>query len=215
MTELENRRPLKTRGAAWAGNLARLLTNAGVSPNAISIASVLFAAGSGIVLILTPQADSTLHRALLFISAALAIQLRLLCNLMDGMVAVEGGKGGPLGEIYNDLPDRLADGMTLACAGYAIGTPQGILAGWLCACGALITAYVRVLGTSLTGKTSFQGVMAKPQRMAVMSIACLLQAFIAGTAVLWVGLILVVLGTVITTIQRLRWISRQLMKGRD
>ena len=29
---------------------------------------------------------------------------RLLCNLLDGMVAVEGGKRSKSGELYNDVP---------------------------------------------------------------------------------------------------------------
>lgn len=43
------------------------------------------------------------------ILAAVFIQCRLLCNLFDGMVAVEGGKSTPSGELFNDIPDRVAD----------------------------------------------------------------------------------------------------------
>ena len=38
--------------------------------------------------------------------AALGIQLRLLCNMLDGMVAVEHGRATPVGALYNDVPDR-------------------------------------------------------------------------------------------------------------
>ena len=44
-------------------------------------------------------------RALLLLAAA-GIQLRLLCNLLDGMLAVEEGFKSKTGDIYNDLPDR-------------------------------------------------------------------------------------------------------------
>ena len=40
---VENRRPLKTRGAAWAASLADALGRARVSPDMISAASVVIA----------------------------------------------------------------------------------------------------------------------------------------------------------------------------
>ena len=60
------------------------------------------------------------------------MQLRLLCNMLDGMVAVEGGKGSRTGEIYNEVPDRIADPLLLVPAGYAIGLPYGVELGWMC-----------------------------------------------------------------------------------
>lgn len=33
---------------------------------------------------------------------------RLLCNLLDGMVAVEGGKRSKSGELYNDVPGLIS-----------------------------------------------------------------------------------------------------------
>ena len=56
---------------------------------------------------------------MLLVGAAVLIQFRLLCNLFDGMVAVEGGLGTPSGILFNDFPDRIADPLILICAGYA------------------------------------------------------------------------------------------------
>src|SRR5687767_919083 len=75
------RRPLKTRDHNWAIRAAQWLAGAGVSPNAISLASVAFASAA---------AGALLAHG--WLAAALFIQLRLLCNLLDGMVAVEGGR---------------------------------------------------------------------------------------------------------------------------
>ena len=60
----------------------------------------------------------------MFLAAAACIQLRLLCNLFDGMVAVEGGFKTKSGEIYNELPDRVADVLILAGAGYAMPSSE-------------------------------------------------------------------------------------------
>ena len=47
-----------------------------------------------------------LNRYIAYILFAGCVQCRLLCNLFDGMVAVEGGKRSPNGDLYNDMPDR-------------------------------------------------------------------------------------------------------------
>ena len=71
--------------------------------------------------------------------------------------------------LRSTFPDRVADVAIFACAGYATGCVSGEVLGWLCACGAVATAYVRVLGTALCGSNDFRGIMAKPQRMAAMT----------------------------------------------
>jgi hypothetical protein len=86
-----------------------------------------------------------LGRAAALILAVACIQLRLLCNLLDGMVAVEQGLATPTGPIWNELPDRLADVFFLVGAGYgaqAAGFQAGVALGWSAAALALLTAYV-------------------------------------------------------------------------
>ena len=111
---------------------------------------------------------------LAYFMAAACIQLRLLANLLDGMLAVEGGLGSPAGELYNEIPDRLSDVLILAAAGYAIPAiawaPE---LGWGVAVLAVLTAYVRAFGGSLGQPQDFCGPMGKPQRMAVMTAGCI------------------------------------------
>ncbi len=57
------------------------------------------------------------------LACALCIQARLVCNLLDGMVAVEGGQKSFLGPLYNEFPDRVADSMLIVALGYTIGLP--------------------------------------------------------------------------------------------
>jgi phosphatidylglycerophosphate synthase len=77
---------------------------------------VLFALGACGAFCLVPDLPPGVRPWGLLLAAA-AIQLRLLCNLLDGMLAVEGGLKTPLGELYNEIPDRLADVAILAGAG--------------------------------------------------------------------------------------------------
>lgn len=205
------RRPLKSRGKPWAWALARRLTAWRVAPNLISSLSVVFAGAAGACLPLAVRAASPAAAALLFLAAAAGIQLRLLANLMDGMVAVEGGLGGRTGELWNDLPDRFADALVLAGAAYAQpGLAWGEALGWTAAVLAVITAYVRVLGAAAGAGQHFLGPMAKPQRMATMTAACVLGAALAlaGRAalaahVLTAALVLVVAGAAVTIARRL------------
>ena len=217
MTETPNRRPLKTRSTAWANALASRLAIAGANPNLISAASVAFAAFGGAMLVWAGASRLALLRAGLFVLAAIAIQLRLLCNLLDGMVAVEHGRGSAAGPIWNELPDRLADLILLAAAGYAVsgsGVRGGAAIGWLCAALAILTAYVRELGRSLGFPADFSGPMAKPHRMAALTLACLGSALEPlwgwrGPA-LMLGLVLIALGAALTVARRTRTLALQL-----
>lgn len=125
-------------------------------------------------------------RPLLFLVAAACIQLRLLANMLDGLVAVEGGRGGPTGAIWNEFPDRIEDSLFLVAAGYSAELPW---LGWTCALLAAICAYVRLLGGTLGRPQDFGGPMAKPHRMAALTIGCVV-------AFLWFGGLQVALGAI-------------------
>lgn len=116
----DRRRPIRARSARWPRAIPAALARAGVRPNAISMASLGFALLGAICLVGT--ARSRLGAAAdvaLFLAAGLCVQLRLLCNLLNGLVAVEGGLQAKSGEIFNELPDRLSDALFLSAAGYA------------------------------------------------------------------------------------------------
>jgi len=207
--EIEGRRPLKTRDAGLSKKIATWLSQRNISPNQISIASVFFALLAAVCFIAMPKFTSAWLPALL---AGLFIQMRLLCNLFDGMVAIEGGKSTPAGELFNDIPDRIADPLILVSAGYAVSAlPWGIALGWLAGLLAVMTAYVRTLGVSMGAPVSFKGPMAKQHRMAVITVATLItviESIFSGGAVsgyvLLLALAIIVLGSVITVINRSR-----------
>lgn len=198
------RRPLASRSTAWARWLARRLAASPITPNQISIASLPVAAMGGALI---GFGDGWLA----WLLAALCIQSRLLCNLLDGMVAVEGGKASPTGPLYNELPDRIADSLLLVPVGYAAGAPW---LGWAAALLAAITAYIRVLGGSLGLAQSFEGVMAKQRRMAMLTAGLVAQAIespLAGTRYsLLVAGIVITAGSLITCATRTTAIGRQL-----
>lgn len=218
MTETpENRRPLKSRGTGWAQGLAAGLARAGASPDMISAGSIIFAL-LGLLAFLTAAGDQTpFNRGALLIGAGVCIQLRLLCNLLDGMVAVEHGKGGPSGPIWNELPDRIADALFLVGAGYFAGLAGfslGAPLGWAAAVLAVLTAYVRELGRGLGFPADFSGPMAKPHRMAALTATCAFAAFEPlwgwnGQSVV-LGLLVIVAGAAWTAARRTRTLAGRL-----
>lgn len=200
-----NRRPLNVRQAGFASTCARLLNDKGITPNQISVASAGFALLAAVTLAMINVVAS--GQWMLAILAAILIQCRLLCNLFDGMVAVEGGKGTPAGELFNDIPDRLADPLILIAVGYAVTDfAWGVSLGWLAGLLAVMTAYVRTLAASIGAPVNFQGPMAKQHRMAIVTLACVATVFEGSVwpvgSVLYISLIVIVLGCLITCARR-------------
>jgi phosphatidylglycerophosphate synthase len=210
-----DRRPVQARETHWARSLARGLAKAGFRPNAISLLSVLFALLSGLGLLLGSRSPLLWH-IVLFLLASLGIELRLIANLMDGMVAIEGGFQTRSGTIYNELPDRLSDSVILVCAGYSVpGNPWWVWAlGWAAALLAMLTAYVRALGGASGASQPFIGPMAKQQRMHLVVVGTLLSMVeaVIGWPARAMPLVLgvIVLGSVLTVLLRVRRIVREL-----
>jgi phosphatidylglycerophosphate synthase len=206
----QTRRPLKTRGRRAPRVLAGRLSRLGVRPNHVSLAGIAFAALAAGALVAVPGAGGP-AQVVLLVAAALAVQLRLLSNLVDGLLAVEGGLKSKTGEVWNDVPDRIADVLILAGAGYAAGSLDlGLAAG----AAALLTAYVRVLAGSLGATQRFSGPMAKQHRMAVVTAACLVSpaevAISFEGRVLLVGVAVVLVGSLLTFALRLRALALEL-----
>jgi phosphatidylglycerophosphate synthase len=195
----KDRRPLKSRSTGWAALAAKGAVASGLTPNLISLLGMVVAALGAWAIV--AGAD----RPLLLLAGALAVQLRLLANMLDGMVAVEGGKGGPTGMIWNEFPDRVEDSLFLIAAGYASGIAW---LGWAAALLAAICAYVRLLGGTLGQPQDFCGPQAKPHRMFVLTVTLVIATYWYG-ALVW-GLALIVTGTALTIARRLARLSAAL-----
>lgn len=191
MSELANRRPLKSRQTGWAGMLARLQLKTPLTPNAVSVAGIGFAAAGAACFAFAPR------QPLLWLGGALFIQLRLLANMMDGLLAVEGGRKSPTGALYNEFPDRIEDALLLVAAGYGAGMPT---LGWAAALLAMGTAYVRALGGSIGLAQDFCGPMAKQHRMALLTAGAVLSPFMAAMPAV---LAVICLGAAVTSARRL------------
>ena len=209
------RRPIQARDSKAAVKIASVLARMRIRPNTISVFSVVFSVVAGVCFAMTAWPSSALITATLFVAGAICVQLRLLCNLFDGMVAVEGGLKTKSGEVFNELPDRFSDVVIFIGLGYAASAvPFGVELGYIAAVLAVITAYVRTLGAVTGAGQNFMGPMAKQHRMATVTIAAIFSAPAVFQSfhpwILTVSLGIVTAGMFFTIIRRTLWVIRTL-----
>lgn len=216
--DASDRRPIAARALGVSHWMTRALAATGIAPNTISVSSMVFGVAAGGCLAATGCPELTVSHRVWWLMGAGLILLRLLANMLDGMVAVEAGQGGPLGAIYNEVPDRVSDVAIFVGAGYATG--GSVMLGLWASILAVLTAYVRAQGVAAGAKQHFEGPMAKPHRMSLVIVASI---YCGATPLAWqpIGascgkgvvagvLTLIIAGCVITCFRRLAGIARDL-----
>ena len=210
-----DRRPIATRNRKWAQAATKWLASRNVSPDAISTAGMCACIVAGVALGLTSVAGYRIF----WLVAALGAQLRLTANMLDGMVALASGRASKIGELYNEVPDRVSDAAVFIGAGFASG--GNVALGYIATILAIFTAYVRAVGKIAGSPNEFCGPMAKQHRMLVITLACLYSAVVPRSwqmfhvgsfaiGVMTIGLGVIIAGCVITVACRLRRITRDL-----
>jgi len=213
------RRPIASRERAWSIRLASWMASLGISPHAISVMGMIAGILSGTAFVCTRLPN---FAWLFFLLGAAFMQLRLLANMLDGMVALQTGRASPVGELFNEVPDRVSDSAILIGAGYAMGGVPEL--GYLAALAAVFTAYIRAEGKVAGAHQEFCGPMAKQQRMFIMTLAALYCGLAPRAwqptwpaypqaGLMAAGLALVILGGLWTAIRRLGRIANALKRS--
>lgn len=219
-----DRRPIAARNLSLSKRVANFLASSGLTANTISVIGMMAGVAAGLLIASTRFSPEFAPG--FYIAGAIFIFIRLLANMFDGMVAVILARPNPLGELFNEVPDRVSDSAILIGCGYA--TNSSSTAGYWAALFAMMTAYIRATGKCSGASQSFIGPLAKQQRMFLCIAACLICAFspaaletaIANPVngdytqsimvpVLW----FVAAGSAYTCVRRLSSISRELTQG--
>ena len=113
------------------------------------------------------------RRPQILLGIPLLLFLRLVLNVFDGVVAQVRALSSARGEALSEFADRLSDIVILG--GFAAsGCGDARLAA-----GAIVVvflvSYVGILGKAVGAGRQYGGLMGKPDRMAVVGTACLLQ----------------------------------------
>src|SRR5205823_5854650 len=210
-----DRRPIATRNRKWAQAATAWLASRNVSPNASSIAGMFACIVGGLAAALTSISDYRI----LWLVAALSAQLRLTANMLDGMVALGSRRASKVGELYNEIPDRVSDAAVFIGAGFAWG--GNIAVGYIATILAIFTAYIRAAGKIAGAPNEFCGPMAKQHRMLVITLICLYSAITPRSwqmitfndsqiGLMTLGLVVIVVGCVITVFRRVSRITQAL-----
>lgn len=215
--ETIDRRPIAARELGVMKAVASWMARKGFSANGISVAGMIFGLLAGVSLFFTARVPD--FSRLLWIGAAVFVQLRLMANLFDGMVALSRGTASKVGELFNEVPDRVSDTAALVGLGYAAG--GNVLLGYGAALAAMMTAYVRAVGKGAGAPNDFCGPMAKQQRMFLVTMASIFcaaapaswQRIDVGCCVFGVpaaALIAILAGSLVTVVRRLGRIGARL-----
>jgi phosphatidylglycerophosphate synthase len=210
-----DRRPIAMRNREWAQVATAWLARRNVSPNAISFAGMCACIVAGLALAWT----SVAYYPIEWIIAVVGVQLRLTANMLDGMVALASGRASKIGELYNEVPDRISDAAVFVGAGFAWG--GNVALGYIATILAIFTAYVRAAGKIAGAPSEFCGPMAKQHRMFLITLIGLYSPVTprswqiiafndARIGLMTLGLALIVIGCMITVVRRLGRIARAL-----
>ncbi len=177
-----------------------VLVHAHVHPDAVTLAGVVCAAGMGAAL-----AGAGRWPLLTLAVAPLAIG-RLAANALDGLVARRTGQAKPWGEVFNEFYDRVAD--TLVFVGLAFNGQVVPALAWGVLALVLLNSYLGTASKAAGGKRQFGGLLAKADRMIYMALYVPLALLLGSNAWNWL-LIAFLPATLITIVQRYRWIQKE------
>ena len=193
---------LKPASARLVQPLEDRLVAAGVRPDAISATAIVLAAAGGACLALSDRVPW-----LLLIVPVLAAA-RLIANILDGSVARRTGVARPIGEIWNELGDRVADVLFIGGLALIPSVEPRLALGAVIA--ALVASFAGLATRAAGGRRLYVGVMAKPGRMIVLAVAAPV-AFITGDGRFLAGAAaLILVGSLVTLAQRLLAARREL-----
>ena len=174
-----------------------------VSPNALSWAAFLVAAGAGFAFFLATP--------VFLLVAILLVFLNALLDALDGKVAKITGKTSARGDFLDHVLDRYAD--VLMVGGIALGAYGNVLVGLFALLGVLLASYMGTQAQAVGLGRAYGGLMGRADRLVLIFFAAWIQLLadplgrgfgvgdVSFTPLTWLLLVLAVLGQ-FTAIQR-------------
>ena len=179
---------------------ARAIT-ARIGADQVTLVGAIFAIGAALAVLLGALDPVWL------LAVTPMVLLRLACNALDGMIATDTGTARPLGQVYNEVSDRIGDSAILL----AVTLRSGALTlGAVTLALVLLSSYVGTVAAAAGGSRQYGGVMGKADRMVVLALAAPVAAVLGGWPVLAAYLAVVAVGSLITIVQRSRAIRIEL-----
>jgi CDP-diacylglycerol---glycerol-3-phosphate 3-phosphatidyltransferase len=175
--------------------LVGALVARGVSADVLTLAAVPTAALGGLCLALSDEWSG------LLLLVPLLVGLRLVLNLLDGQVARRTATTHPMGELANELGDRVAD--VLFIGGLAFVAAVGPLLALAGAIAAILASYVGITARAIGVPRQYGGLMSKPGRMIALAIGAPLAFALSASWPLLLAAWLILGGSLVTMAQRI------------
>ncbi len=186
--------------------LADTLSRAGVTPDATSVLSLIFAAGAGVLYAIS-CGDKTLALA-----AGVLVLLNGIADAMDGEIARIAGTAGIRGDFLDHVIDRYAD-VFIIC-GIFFGEYIDWRIGVAAIVGTLLTSYLGTQAQAVGLGRHYGGILGRADRLVLIMLASLLYFLypyeIYGTSSLGWSIVLIAVASNLTTLQRFVYIWREL-----
>lgn len=183
--------------------LARALTRAGVSPDAVTITGTLGVVAAGLGLFATGH----------LLAGTVVTAVLVFADTLDGIMARLSGRSGPWGAFLDSTLDRVADaalfgGLVVYYTGEGEHRPTALLALTCLVLGALVP-YARARAEGL-GLRADVGLAERADRLVALLLGTLLVGL--GAPLAWLTAVLAVLAaaSAVTTGQRVVAVRRQL-----
>ena len=144
----------------------------------------------------------------LFLAVPLFVFIRLATNALDGMVARKTGASSAIGEVHNEVLDRISDAVVILSIGMTgLGSMQ--LSSVVCAF-MMLGSFIGLSSKAAGGRRIYDGVMGKPDRMVVVGALSFIAVWYQSS-ILWnAGLGFMAAGALISCLQRYMIARREL-----
>lgn len=178
------------------------LVRRGVSADAVTASGVVFAcvAGFGVWMGRTGSVWLLL--------VPVGVLLRTAANAADGMIALTTGTQRAVGEVFNEVADRLGDIAVFFPFVLFPGVNDVLASGVLAAM--LANSYLGLAARAAGGSRIYAGMMGKPDRMLVVGVASVVGVVWDAKAALTWALWVILAGLVVTFVQRVRAVRHDL-----
>ncbi len=186
--------------------LANLLSRAGVTPDATSVLSLIFAAGAGVLYTIS-CGDRTIALA-----AGVLVLLNGIADAMDGEIARIAGTAGIRGDFLDHVIDRYAD-VFIIC-GIFFGEYIDWRIGVAAIVGTLLTSYLGTQAQAVGLGRHYGGILGRADRLVLIMLASILYFLypyeIYGASSLGWSIVLIAVASNLTTLQRFVHIWKEL-----
>jgi len=186
--------------------LANILSRAGVTPDATSVLSLIFAAGAGVLYTISCGVRT------LALAAGVLVLLNGIADAMDGEIARIAGTAGIRGDFLDHVIDRYAD-VFIIC-GIFFGEYIDWRIGVAAIVGTLLTSYLGTQAQAVGLGRHYGGILGRADRLVLIMLASLMYFLypyeIYGASSLGWSIVLIAVASNLTTLQRFVHIWKEL-----